>query len=40
VPEVFIGDKYYAGALTRDSLGAALEGREWRAGSRGPSVDR
>jgi protein-disulfide isomerase len=39
VPEVFIDDKRYGGALTRDSLGAALEGREWRPGSRGPKFE-
>lgn len=39
VPEVFIDGKHYGGALTRDSLAAALEGREWRPGSRSPRVD-
>lgn len=39
VPEVFIDGKHYAGALTRDALRAALEGREWRPGSRSPKVD-
>jgi Thioredoxin len=39
VPEVFIDNKRYGGALTRDSLGAALEGREWRPGSRGPKFE-
>jgi hypothetical protein len=39
VPELFIDGNRYAGALTRDSLGAALDGREWRAGSRGPKPD-
>lgn len=38
VPEVFIEGKHYGGALTRDSLAAALEGREWRAGSRSPKL--
>ena len=36
VPEVFIEGNRYGGTLTRDSLVAALEGREWRAGSRPP----
>ena len=36
VPEVFIDAEHYRGALTRDPLRAALEGREWRAGSRSP----
>lgn len=36
VPEVFINGKYYEGALTRDSVRAALQGREWRPGSRSP----
>jgi hypothetical protein len=39
VPEVFIDGKHYGGALTRDPLGAALDGREWRAGSRRPKFD-
>jgi hypothetical protein len=39
VPEVFIDGKRYGGALTRDQLAAALDGREWRAGSRNPKVD-
>jgi predicted DsbA family dithiol-disulfide isomerase len=39
VPEVFIDGKHYGGALTHDSLTAALEGREWRAGSRSPKLD-
>jgi protein-disulfide isomerase len=39
VPGVFIEDKHYGGALRRDPLGAALEGREWRAGSRDPKSD-
>jgi hypothetical protein len=39
VPEVFIDGKHYGGALTRDSLGAALEGREWRPGSRSSKSD-
>jgi hypothetical protein len=39
VPEVFIDGKHYGGALTRDPLGAALKGREWRAGSRNPKFD-
>ena len=39
VPELFIDGKHYDGALTRDPLGAALEGREWRAGSRSPKPD-
>src|SRR6202035_3303064 len=39
VPELFIDGDHYAGALTRDPLGAALEGREWRAGSRSPKFD-
>ncbi len=39
VPELFIDGKHYAGALTRDPLRAALEGREWRPGSRSPKVD-
>jgi hypothetical protein len=39
VPEVFIDGKRYGGALTRDSLSAALDGREWRAGSRSPKPD-
>jgi protein-disulfide isomerase len=34
VPGVFVDGKHYGGALMRDPLGAALEGREWRAGSR------
>jgi hypothetical protein len=36
VPEVFIDGQHYDGALTHDPLAAALEGREWRAGSRNP----
>ncbi len=39
VPELFINGEHYAGALTRDPLGAALEGREWRAGARAPKPD-
>lgn len=39
VPEVFIDGKQYGGALTRDALAAALEGREWRPGSRSPRSD-
>jgi hypothetical protein len=39
VPEVFIDGNHYDGALTRDSLGAALEGREWRPGSRSSKSD-
>jgi protein-disulfide isomerase len=39
VPEVFIDGKYYEGALTRDSVRAALQGREWRPGSRNPKPD-
>jgi hypothetical protein len=39
VPEVFIDGKHYGGALTRDPLRAALDGREWRAGSRSPKID-
>ena len=39
VPEVFIDGNHYGGALTRDSLGAALEGREWRPGSRASKLD-
>jgi hypothetical protein len=39
VPEVFIDGKHYGGALTRDPLGAALDGREWRAGSLSPKFD-
>lgn len=39
VPEVFIDARHYGGVLTRDPLGAALEGREWRAGSRAPNVE-
>jgi hypothetical protein len=39
VPDVFIDDRHYEGALTRDSLRAALQGREWRAGSRRPRAD-
>ena len=39
VPEVFIDGNHYSGALTRDPLGAALEGREWRSGSRSPKPD-
>lgn len=39
VPEVFLDGQHYGGALTRDSLRAALEGREWRAGSRRPKFD-
>jgi Thioredoxin len=38
VPEVFIDGKHYGGPLTRDSLGAALDGREWRPGSRSPKL--
>jgi hypothetical protein len=34
LPEVFIDGRHYGGALRRDPLGAALDGREWRAGSR------
>jgi protein-disulfide isomerase len=36
VPELFIDGRHYGGGLTRDPLRAALEGREWRAGSRSP----
>ncbi|HZU61910.1 MAG TPA: thioredoxin domain-containing protein [Solirubrobacteraceae bacterium] len=36
VPEVFIDGQHYGGALMRDPLGAALDGREWRPGSRSP----
>jgi hypothetical protein len=39
VPEVFIDGRHYSGALTRDPLRAALEGREWRPGSRRPKLD-
>lgn len=39
VPEVFIDGNHYGGALTRDQLRAALQGREWRAGSRSPKTD-
>jgi Thioredoxin len=39
VPEVFIDGKHYGGALTRDPLRAALEGREWRPGSRSPKSE-
>jgi Thioredoxin len=39
VPEVFIDGKHYGGALTRDPLRAALEGREWRPGSRSPKFE-
>lgn len=39
VPEVFIDGRHYGGALTRDSLRAALEGRDWRAGLRRPKPD-
>ncbi len=38
VPEVFIDGERYAGALARDPLEAALEGREWRPGSRGSTA--
>ena len=38
VPEVFIDGRHYGGALTRDPLRAALDGREWRAGSRSPKL--
>ena len=40
VPEVFIDGEHYGGALTRDPLRAALEGRQWRPGSRRPKIDR
>jgi predicted DsbA family dithiol-disulfide isomerase len=36
VPEVFIDGRHYDGALTPEQFTAALEGREWRAGWRGP----
>lgn len=39
VPEVFIDGRRYDGVLTRDPLEAALEGREWRAGSRSTKTD-
>jgi protein-disulfide isomerase len=39
VPEVFIDGNHYAGALTKDPLRAALEGREWRAGLRSPKPE-
>jgi protein-disulfide isomerase len=39
VPEVYVDGQHFAGALTRDPLGAALDGREWRAGSRSPKPD-
>ena len=39
VPAVFIDGKHHRGALTAESLRAALEGREWRAGSRNPKSD-
>lgn len=38
VPELFIDGERFAGALTRDSLSAALEGREWRPGARSPKL--
>jgi hypothetical protein len=40
VPEVFIDGEHYDGTLKRDPLAAALEGREWRPGSRPPKLDR
>ena len=39
VPEVFIDAEHYSGPLTREAFRAALEGREWRPGSRAPKVD-
>jgi hypothetical protein len=39
VPGVFIDGEHYGGALMRDPFGAALDGREWRAGSRDPKLN-
>ncbi len=40
VPDVFIDGNHYDSVLTRDSLQAALEGREWRPGARAPKSER